>query len=215
MVPWYRSARIDLRYLKFAILDSLNASTHISTDSLPLFKVASLDKKFIVDYPHKLLLSEKGQKLMSGLYRVTIEVSNPECKSLNTTITVMVTQPSIVPMKTTVQPLAVQPPAPSEQMRLSARLLCSGVYKLEHVEKGAVLDDVWFTEKEKFVDQGGTIYVYRRSTKDIIAANPKKDTHSYFSKEYLLSTPQPVTVSDDDLISRDKRFLEKCLKLRK
>jgi hypothetical protein len=211
-VPWYRSARIDLRYLKLAILDSLNALTHLSADTLPFFKVTSLDKKFLVDYPHKLLLSEKGQKLKPGLYHVTIEVSNPECKSLNTTINVMVTQPSIAPVTTPAQPQTGQPTIPSQTIRPSARLQCSGVYKLEHIEEGTFLDDVWFTEKERFVDQGGTIYLFRRSTREIIAANPKKDTHSYFSREYLLSTPRPVTVNNDDLISRDRSFLEKCLK---
>lgn len=214
-VPQYRSARIALKYLKFAILDSLNASTHISPDTLPFFKVASLDKEFIVDYPHKLLLSAKGQKLSPGLHHVTIEASNPECKSLTTAITITVPQSPMAPVTTAVQPQAVQPIIPPPAIRPSARLLCSGVYKLEHVENGAILDDVWFTEKEKFVDQGGTIYVYRHGTKDIIAANPKKDTHWYFTKDYLLSKPHPVTVSNDDLISRDRGFLEKCLKLRK
>jgi hypothetical protein len=113
------------------------------------------------------------------------------------------------------QPQAVQPPALPQAIRPSASVLCSGVYKLEHIEKGAVLDDVWFTEKEKFVDQGGTVYVYRHSTKTIIGVNPKKDTQSYFTKEYLFSKPQPVTVSNDDVVSRDRRLLEKCLKLRK
>jgi hypothetical protein len=210
-----KSARIDLRYLKFAILDSLKALMHISTDTLPFFKVSSLDKKFIMAYPQKLLLSAQGQKLRPGLHRVEIEAYNPECKSLNTTITIMVTQSSIVPMKTTGQPQAVQPTIPPQSIRPSVRLVCSGVYKLEHIEKGAVLDDVWFTEKERVADQGGTVYVYRHSTKDIIAANPKKDTRSYFTKEYLLSKPQPVTVRNDDLISRDRGFLEKCLKARK
>jgi hypothetical protein len=214
-VPWYRSARIDLRYLKFSILDSLNASTRISTDTLPFFKVTILDKKFIVDYPHKLLLSTKGQKLKPGLYHVALEASNPECKSLNTTINVMVTQPSITPVTTPAQPQTDQPPAPPQGIRPSVSMSCSGVYKIEHAEMGAVLDDIWFTEKEKFVDQGGTVYVYRNRTKDIIAANPKKGTHLYLTKEYLLSKPIPVRVSNDDLISRDRAFLEKCLTLNK
>jgi hypothetical protein len=214
-VPWYRSARIDLKYLKFSILDSLNASTRISTDTLPFFKVTNLDEKFILDYPHKLLLSAKGQKLKPGSYRVTIEVSNPECTSLTTAITVTVTQPPIVPVTTTAQPQAVQPPAPPQAIRPSASLLCSGVYKLEHTEQGSVLEDIWHTEKEKFVEEGGPIFVYRQSAKDIIAANPKEGTHSYFTKKYLLSKPEPVRVTNGDIISHDRGLLEKCLKLGK
>jgi hypothetical protein len=168
-----------------------------------------------VDYPHKLLLSSQGQKLRPGLHRVSIEVSDPGCTSLTTAITIMITQPPVAPVTTTVQPQEVQPPAPPQSMRPSASVLCGGVYKLEHIEKGAVLDDVWHTENEKFADEGGTIYVYRQSAKVIITANPKEGTHSYFSKEYLLSKPQPVPVSNGDMISHDKGRLEKCLALKK
>ena len=209
-----KSARIGLRYLKFAILDSSNASTRISTDTLPLFRVTSLDKKFIVDYPHKLLISAKGQKLLSGLHAVKIEAYYPECKSLNTTITIMVVQPSILPTKPAVQLPALQTATPPRAIRPSASLLCSGVYKIEHVEKEVFLEDVWLTEKEKMVDEGGTIYLYKQHGAKTIAANPKEGTHLYFAKEYLLSKPQPVAVSNDDIISHDRRLLEKCLTLR-
>src|SRR5271157_2455203 len=209
-----KSARIGLRYLKFTILDSLNASTRISADTLPLFKVSSLDNKFFVDYRHKLFISAKGQTLMPGLHAVKIEAYYPECKSLKTTINIMVVQPSILPAKPAVQLPALQPATPPRAIRPSASLMCSGVYKIEHVEREVFLDDVWLTEKEKMADEGGTIYLYRQNGSKIIAANPKEGTHSYFSKEYLLSKPQPVAVSNDDIISHDRRLLEKCLKLR-
>ncbi|HUI93051.1 MAG TPA: serine/threonine-protein kinase [Chitinivibrionales bacterium] len=216
-VPQYRSARIDVRYLKFAVLDSLDASTHISPDTLPFFKVTSLDRKFIVDYPNKLLLSVKGQKLKPGPHPVKIEASNPECKPLATTIAIMVTQsqPSAPPVQAPVPPQVVQPAAPPQAIRPTASVLCGGVYKLEHIEKGDELDDVWHTEKEKFVDEGGTIYVYRQGAKEIITANPKPGTHLYFTKEYLLSKPMPVLVTNGDLISHDRGLLEKCLKSKK
>jgi|GEM_PF-2628147 hypothetical protein len=216
-VPESRSSRIDVGNLTFVVLDSLNPSTRVSADSLPFFKIASVDKKFVLDYPNRLLLSAKGRNLKTGVHHVPIEAHNPECTPIVTDIEItVVREPDESP------PPAAQPqPSPSELspqpriLRPSAVPVCDGVYKIEHAGQGNVLDDIRAGDHEKFTDQGGTIYVYRQSAKKIITANLSETSRKYVMREYVLSNPQPVDVSEGDLISRERRLLEKCVKEKK